>query len=741
PNITPDFGRLPQTGTYRVVANSTRPGDSGSYTVTLNVAATNCSSASINVGETKTGKLQQDDCHLPADDSFMDVYTFNGTAGQQINITMAHPPTSGLDPYLFLLSPSGSVLFQDDDGLAPSPNLDARIPAGSGNVTLTATGVYTIYADAATPGNVGDYSLTLAGTQVCTYSLTSTARTVSAGGGTFTTDAFTTQAGCAAPSVASNTTSFITAGTAAVNASGQGTFSYTVAANSTTAARSGMLTVGGQTFTVNQDAACAAGVFPASAPFTQSGGTGRLSVFPTGQCSWTVSTATPWIHITTPAGGGTGTGNGRVRFSVDANGGASTRTGTINVGTATFTVTETSAGTTPQVQFSSAAYSVNENDASKSVTITVSRTGDTAGAVTVDYATVDDPAPVPCDPNARDSNNQPFPHGKAYARCDYATTIDTLTFNPGETTKTFVVPLINDTHFEGAETFQVALSNPQGALLGTPATATVTIGDDETAQATTNPSRQAAFFVRQQYLDFLNREPDPDGFALWTGLFNGCSNQDNFDPNNPAHFCDRVAISSGFFLSQEFQLKGFFVFLYWKVSFATQSDPNYYPAYEEIVPDMRRVTGSSANEVFAKRNDFAEDWVNRPAFKARYDVITNNGQFVDTLLSNVGATLSTADPNSGETRNSLVAALDAATKTRADVLRVIVESKEVNDRQFNAAFVAMQYYGYLRRKPDPGGYGDWFGFLSNHPGDFRTMVFGFVNSDEYYLRFGPNVRQ
>ena len=65
----------------------------------------------------------------------------------------------------------------------------------------------------------------------------------------------------------------------------------------------------------------------------------------------------------------------------------------------------------------------------------------------------------------------------------------------------------------------------------------------------------------------------------------------------------------------------------------------------------------------------------------------------------------------------------------------IVESDEVFAAQFNPAFVAMQYFGYLRRDPDPD-YNKWLTYLNAHPGDFRTMVKGFMNSVEYRLRFG-----
>ncbi|HYY42398.1 MAG TPA: DUF4214 domain-containing protein, partial [Pyrinomonadaceae bacterium] len=398
------------------------------------------------------------------------------------------------------------------------------------------------------------------------------------------------------------------------------------------------------------------------------------------------------------------------------------------------TVTQTAAATTPSVQLSAAAYIIAESDASNSAVITVTRTGDTTGAVTVEYSTVDDPAAVPCDPTATAQR------GTAYARCDYATTIDTLTFQPGETTKTFKVPLINDVHVEGDETFQVRLANPEGATLGAQQTAVVTITDNDTAQPSTNPINQSPFFVRQQYLDFLSREPDPPGFSAWLNVLNNCPDVNNLDSSAPSAQCDRILVSSSFFGSQEFQLKGTFVFLFEKVAFGNPSTPNFVPSYLDFAADLRRVTGSSAAEVFAKRLDFTEDFVTRPAFVARYGGMTN-ADYVDALLANVGATLTTPDPASGVTRNSLVADLNAGTKTRADVLRAIVESNEVNQKQFNFAFVAAEYYGYLRRTPDAPGYNAWITFLNTNPSQFRTMVNGFMNSTEYRLRFGPNVGQ
>ncbi len=78
--------------------------------------------------------------------------------------------------------------------------------------------------------------------------------------------------------------------------------------------------------------------------------------------------------------------------------------------------------------------------------------------------------------------------------------------------------------------------------------------------------------------------------------------------------------------------------------------------------------------------------------------------------------------------------LSAGTLTRAQVLRAVADSDEVGATEFNNTFVAMQYYGYLRRKPEPSGYEAWLKVLQS--GNTRTMVNGFLNSQEYRLRFG-----
>ena len=64
--------------------------------------------------------------------------------------------------------------------------------------------------------------------------------------------------------------------------------------------------------------------------------------------------------------------------------------------------------------------------------------------------------------------------------------------------------------------------------------------------------------------------------------------------------------------------------------------------------------------------------------------------------------------------------------------------KAFSDSQFNAAFVQMEYFGYLRRNEDTAGFNHWLDKLNSF-GDFSRaeMVRSFLLSPEYRQRFGP----
>jgi hypothetical protein len=238
--------------------------------------------------------------------------------------------------------------------------------------------------------------------------------------------------------------------------------------------------------------------------------------------------------------------------------------------------------------------------------------------------------------------------------------------------------------------------------------------DPYTNYVESNPLGNNGFFVRQQYLDFLFREPEPEGYNAWLNVLNRCDAA-------PSPDCDRVTVSSSFFRAPEFQIKGFFIYRFYAVAFGRR------PNYAEMMPDLQFVTGQTADEVNAKREAFVNAFIQRPAFRSTYGSLSN-ADYVDTLLRTAGVTLSN--------RDQLVRDLDSGAQTRAQVLRAIVESPAVQSKEFNPAFVAMQYFGYLKRDPETEGFNAWLNYLNTHSNDFRTMVNGFVNSLEYRTRFG-----
>jgi uncharacterized repeat protein (TIGR01451 family) len=377
----------------------------------------------------------------------------------------------------------------------------------------------------------------------------------------------------------------------------------------------------------------------------------------------------------------------------------------INVHTSNFTSGEIrgqfgSSASNSVVVSGATSFAVTEGQGGVPVVFT--RLGNTASPATVSYATGDTAGLTNCN----------VINGVASSRCDYAASVGTITFAAGESSRTISIPIVDDAYAEGAETFTISLKDPSGVVLGPPYTATITINDNDTTNGP-NPIDRTAFFVRQQYIDFLGREPDPAGFLGWQNTINNCPPGDTT--------CDRIHVSGAFFQSAEFQQRGYFVYRFYPVSFGRKPD------YAEFIPDLARVSGFLSDaQLEAAKVAFINDFMLRPAFVTKFNGL-NNTEYVDTLLATAGVT----SPN----RDFWIAALGNGTRTRATVLRDISESPEVDNKYYNEAFVVMQYFGYLRRDPD-ALYQFWIQELQT-TGNARNMINGFMNSLEYRFRFGP----
>jgi len=281
----------------------------------------------------------------------------------------------------------------------------------------------------------------------------------------------------------------------------------------------------------------------------------------------------------------------------------------------------------------------------------------------------------------------------------------------------------------------------------------------------------AQFFAWQHYRDFLSRDPDVPGLAFWSGEISECNDAAKRQPGESVAACSerkRSNTSAAFFLSPEFQNTGSFVVrVYWGTlgkqpgtpKSLCPSLPDGYsgqcrPLYSDYIADMSQVAKGivvndqlDPNVINANKQAFVNQFVNTVAFKAKYDGLSNQA-FVDTLFQTTGIDASPTE------RTALMNGLNGATETKASVVFKVVDGtttqaggalvfnttygKAFYDKEFDDAFVFMEYIGYLRRNPDQAGYEFWLAKLKLY-GNWSDaqMVLAFISSPEYRARFSP----
>src|SRR2546423_3067966 len=284
----------------------------------------------------------------------------------------------------------------------------------------------------------------------------------------------------------------------------------------------------------------------------------------------------------------------------------------------------TTATATSLIQFATDSFVIGEG--SGHIDITVTRQGDASGTATVNVNTFDESQP-----------------GHASQKSDYAISLGKVTFNPGETAKTVRILITDDNFVEGSEVVNLALSNPTGpgVGLGSPNQAILTINDNDAAPSANNPVDTASFFVRQHYLDFLNREPDIAGLNFWTNTITSCG-------ANPSCIeVARINTSAAFFLSNEFQNTGSIAYLANKAAFGPSASggspvPVLYGQFERDVQQLQQnlVFGQPGfdAQLDVNKQAYFNDFVTRPDFVSAYPSTLTNAQYVDALLANAGLT-------------------------------------------------------------------------------------------------------
>ena len=191
------------------------------------------------------------------------------------------------------------------------------------------------------------------------------------------------------------------------------------------------------------------------------------------------------------------------------------------------------------------------------------------------------------------------------------------------------------------------------------------------------------FFIRQMYLDILRREPDAPGLQSWLTQLNNSPRQVNKNSG-------RVSLCFQFLDSSEFRERGGFVLRLYLVALGRP------PRREEFIRDHDAIFSLSSAEQELKKDALV-------------------AQFVQ--------------------RSDLVPALESKNKTRAQVLRALVDDPQTVSAFRNHVFVLMQFFANLARDPEQWEYEDRLKTL-NATGDYRQLIFDFLYSVEYRKRFG-----
>jgi len=261
---------------------------------------------------------------------------------------------------------------------------------------------------------------------------------------------------------------------------------------------------------------------------------------------------------------------------------------------------------------------------------------------------------------------------------------------------------------------------------------------------TANPLDTTEYFVRQQYVDFLSREPDEAGLNFWVNNLEACgSDQDCLAAK-------RIDTSAAFFLSIEFQQTGYLIHRTYQAAYGDIPNTPVPVRLEEFQPDTRAIgSGVVVNQgnwetmLDNNKQAFMTAFVTRPRFAAAYPTTMGPSEFVDKLFANAGVTPSEVERTAAVSEFRDAAENTADTAARGRALRRVAENRALAQKEFSSAFVLMQYFGYLRRDPNTGpdtnfdGYNFWLTKLNTFNGSFRQaeMVKSFLVAGEYRQRF------
>ncbi len=218
-----------------------------------------------------------------------------------------------------------------------------------------------------------------------------------------------------------------------------------------------------------------------------------------------------------------------------------------------------------------------------------------------------------------------------------------------------------------------------------------------------NPLTDPVAFVRQQYLDFLGREPDDGGLAYWAEQINSGR-------------MTRAQVIDAFMRSDEFGK-------------TIAPIIRLYFAYFLRIPDYDGLLyWINAYKIGENLTNISESFASSQEFQNRYGNLTNE-QFVTLLYWNV---LERAPDSGGFVY--WTNQLNSGRMTRGEVMLGFSESQEYKNKIANSVYVTMAYVGMLRRAPDQEGFNYWLGLMNSEQSEL-SLIEGFLYSEEYANRF------
>jgi hypothetical protein len=223
----------------------------------------------------------------------------------------------------------------------------------------------------------------------------------------------------------------------------------------------------------------------------------------------------------------------------------------------------------------------------------------------------------------------------------------------------------------------------------------------------------ADFFVRQQYLDVLKREPDPADQSNLATSIKSCKEEVTCLQDH------RAAAALTVFHTREFQDASYFLFRLYKTAFQRM------PKYLEWEHDISHLNKGAEDKL-----TLAKELVAGKEFLDLYPEKLTNLEYVRKVTLSSGQTVSPAE------QKAIIDGLNDGKTTRADVLIKLTANSIAAQREYKEALVAACYFDYLERDPDAEGYSFWLKTLENPASGETTVIKGFINAGEYRARFG-----